>query len=39
MANKFMQDIKQNRKIAITALVVGSVALLGVIALTIIVLI
>lgn len=38
MANKFMQDIKQNRVIAIAGLIVGSLALFGVIALTIIVL-
>lgn len=38
MANKFMQDIKQNRILSIIAIAIGSVALLGVIALAVVVL-
>lgn len=38
MANKFMQDIKKNTTIGIAALIVGSLALVGVVALAIILL-
>lgn len=38
MANKFMQDIKQNRKIGVIALVLGTVSFAGVIVLAFLVL-